>query len=92
MGNDRLLRFLRVALIFLSVPLRSFYAQTAPGTYLIEFTDKNGTPYSLNQPEAYLSPRALDRRARQGIAVDPTDLPVDPAYVSALLALSLIHI
>ncbi|MBK7085236.1 MAG: S8 family peptidase [Flavobacteriales bacterium] len=86
MGNDRLLRFLRVALIFLSVPLRSFYAQTAPGTYLIEFTDKNGTPYSLNQPEAYLSPRALDRRARQSIAVDPTDLPVDPAYVSALLA------
>lgn len=86
MGNDRLLRFLRVALILLSVPVRSSYAQTAPGTYFIEFTDKNGTPYSLNQPEAYLSPRALDRRARQGIAVDPTDLPVDPAYVSALLA------
>lgn len=61
-------------------------AQTAPATYWIQFTDKANTPYSVSAPEAFLSQRALDRRQRQGIAIDETDLPVDPAYVSALLA------
>ncbi|MBK8340015.1 MAG: S8 family serine peptidase [Flavobacteriales bacterium] len=86
MDHDRASLFLRFALIFLGAPAGLLQAQTAPATYLIEFTDKTGTPYSLNQPEAYLSSRALDRRVRQGIAVDPSDLPVDPAYVNALLA------
>lgn len=86
MGNDRIPRSVRLVLLLLGVPLRLVHAQTAPATYLIEFTDKNGTPYSLAQPEAYLSPRALERRERQAIALDSSDLPVDPAYVSALLA------
>lgn len=59
-------------------------AQTAPATYWVQFTDKAGTPYSLDNPGAYLSPRALERRARQGIAIDSLDLPVDPQYIQAL--------
>lgn len=61
-------------------------AQTAPATYWIHFTDKSGTPFSLNAPEQFLSQRAIERRAHQGIAMDELDLPVDPAYISALLA------
>ncbi len=61
-------------------------AQTAPATYWVQFTDKGGTPYSLSAPEAYLSPRAIARREAQGIAIDSLDLPVDPAYINALLA------
>lgn len=61
-------------------------AQTAPATYWIQFTDKSSTPYSISAPEQYLSQRAIDRRQRQSIAIDQSDLPVDPAYVSALLA------
>ena len=61
------------------------HAQTAPATYWIQFTDKSNTPYSISAPEEFLSQRALDRRERQGIAIDESDLPVDPAYVSALL-------
>lgn len=60
-------------------------AQTGPQRYRVRFTDKGNTPFSLEQPEAYLSPRALERRQRQGIAVDSLDLPVDPAYIDALL-------
>lgn len=61
-------------------------AQTAPATYWVQFTDKAHTPYSLSAPEAYLSPRAIERREHQHIAIDSLDLPVDPAYVTALLA------
>lgn len=61
-------------------------AQTAPATYWVQFTDKAATPYSLDAPEDYLGPRAIARRQAQGIAIDSLDLPVDPAYVSSLLA------
>lgn len=60
-------------------------AQTAPATYWVQFTDKAHTPYSLSEPQAYLSPRAIQRRMRQGIPIDSLDLPVDPAYIAQLL-------
>lgn len=62
-------------------------AQSAPGTWWVQFTDKSGTPYSIDQPEAFLSQRAIQRRLQQGIAVDELDLPVDPAYIQAVLDL-----
>ncbi|MBP8823496.1 MAG: S8 family peptidase [Flavobacteriales bacterium] len=60
-------------------------AQTAPATYWVQFTNKDNTPFSLHQPEAFLSPRALERRTWQGISIDSLDLPVDPAYIGQLL-------
>jgi Subtilisin-like serine proteases len=53
--------------------------------YLISFTDKHNSPYRLDAPAAYLSERALQRRTRQHIAIDSTDLPVNPAYIDSLL-------
>lgn len=52
--------------------------------YVIQFTNKATSPYSLGTPLQYLSRRALDRRARYGIAVDSTDLPVTPRYVDSV--------
>ena len=52
--------------------------------YAVYFTDKHNTPYSISNPEVFLSQRALDRRDRHGIAIDTKDLPVDPQYVDAL--------
>ena len=52
--------------------------------YRLTLTDKAGTPYTLDCPQAYLSARSLERRRRQGIAVDSTDLPVSPVYVAAI--------
>jgi len=59
-------------------------AQTAPATYLIEFTHKGGTPHGFDAPATFLSPRAIERRVRQGIPLDSLDLPVNPAFVAAL--------
>jgi serine protease AprX len=59
-------------------------AQTAPDKYWIRFTDKDQTPFSIEQPSAFLSERAIERRIRQNIAVDERDLPIDPAYIQAV--------
>ena len=68
------------------------HGQTAPATYWVQFTDKANTPYTLSAPEGYLSPRAIARRESQGIAIDSLDLPVDPAYISGLLAAGQFHL
>lgn len=52
--------------------------------YRVQLTDKQGTEYSLSHPEQFLSERALQRRKRQNIRVDATDLPVSATYLSQL--------
>ena len=58
------------------------HAQTATRRYFVYFNDKQGTPYTVGQPQAFLSARALARRSKQGIAVQARDLPVSPSYVT----------
>ena len=60
------------------VPLRAF----AQAKYFIAFTDKQNSTYSVDNPNEFLSARAIERRAKQGIAISTDDLPVTPAYVS----------
>lgn len=62
------------------------FAQS-PAKYWVAFTDKKGTPYSMDKPEAFLSPRAIELRRVHGIAIDERDLPVNPDYVRQVLAL-----
>lgn len=52
--------------------------------YRISLTDKKATEYSLKKPEKYLSKKSIERRERQGLAVDSTDLPVCEEYVEAI--------
>ena len=65
------------------------FSQTAPNKYLIQFTDKNGTPYSITQPQDFLSARAILRRANQNILITDNDLPVNSTYVDSLKSLGL---
>lgn len=50
----------------------------------IELTDKDNSGYSIQQPEIFLSQRALLRRQKQNISIDATDLPVSMAYLDSL--------
>ena len=61
----------------------SVHAQTNYYFY-VQFANKNNSPYSLSNPSAYLSARAIARRVTFNIPVDSTDLPVNPAYVSQI--------
>lgn len=57
--------------------------------YRIYLHDKKGTSFSLKRPEQFLSAKAIQRRKRQGINVDSTDLPVSRIYVEQLQRLGL---
>ena len=52
--------------------------------YRVSLKDKVGTAYSVDKPQEFLSERALERRNRQQLPVDETDLPVSQVYVDEL--------
>lgn len=54
--------------------------------YVVFFKDKNSNPYSLSQPEAFLSARSLQRRMHSGISLTAEDLPVTPSYLTQVRA------
>ena len=74
-------------LLFVAVTF-GFSASAQQYAFQVTFTDKNNTPYSFSDPLVFLSPRSLQRRANQGIALDSTDFPVNPAYVDSVLTLT----
>ncbi|MDQ2794446.1 MAG: S8 family serine peptidase [Bacteroidota bacterium] len=75
-------------LLALAASANSAAAQGTVRRHLVYFRDKAGTPFSVAQPQAFLSARAIARRTRQGIAVLPRDLPVTPAYVAQVRAVA----
>lgn len=55
--------------------------------YWVQFKDKDNSPYSIEKPEAFLSPAAIALREKHNIAIDELDLPVNESYVKQVLAL-----
>lgn len=49
--------------------------------YRIYLTDKQESAHLLAHPTRFLSRRSVERRKRQGLAVDSTDLPVSRRYL-----------
>lgn len=49
--------------------------------YRYALKDKAATNYTLDKPRRFLSQKSLERRQRQGVAIDSTDLPVCRAYI-----------
>lgn len=54
--------------------------------YWAAFADKADSPYRVDEPAVFLSPRAIDRRKRSGIAITPQDFPPNPDYLAQLVA------
>ncbi len=52
--------------------------------YIVRLKDKGNSSFTLANPSAYLSQRAIDRRTNYNIALDSTDLPVTPSYVTQI--------
>jgi subtilisin family serine protease len=80
----------RSGMIFLSSALvlmvHLSYAQV--NRYAVYFKDKNGTPFSINQPTQFLSTASINRRVARKASVTETDLPVNPSYVQSVKSLS----
>ncbi len=70
-------------LLFFLLLIASFsFAQK--NRYWVRFTDKQHNGYSLSNPEQFLSQASIDRRARQGILLNETDLPLTQSYIDSI--------
>ncbi|MBS1543867.1 MAG: S8 family peptidase [Bacteroidetes bacterium] len=76
----------RLAIVFLAVWFTGIRLHAQADRHVVYFKDKNNSPYSVQQPGAFLSERSIKRRAHSGIAVLTEDLPVNPTYVSQVHA------
>ena len=53
--------------------------------YVVYFKDKlPGNSYSVSNPGAFLSAKAISRRTNQNLAIDSTDVPVKAAYIQGV--------
>lgn len=76
-----------VLFLFLSVSFSTELRAQEP--YAVYFTPKEHAASRLNEPQKFLSARALERRSKQDISLQPHDLPIAGhriAGVSALVA------
>jgi subtilisin family serine protease len=64
--------------------LNAQFQETATDTYVLYLKDKNHNKYNILNPDLFLSQRALDRRNKQNISIDSTDLPVSEYYIDSL--------
>jgi serine protease AprX len=74
----------RILLFFLFIIAIASESGAQFTRYIVKLKNKGGTPYTFTNPTAYLSQRAIDRRSKYSIAIDSTDLPVTPSYLTQI--------
>lgn len=73
--------------VFLFCSQTELFAQSAGyHRYIIEFKDKADSPFSINEPDQFLSQRAINRRVRHHVAITENDLPVNPQYMEQIIS------
>ena len=83
MGRNEYMRVHRWMAMVVVGWLCTFSLQ-AQDRYMVFLSDKDNVPYTLDNPEAFLSSESIERRNQQNIPVDSSDLPIDPRYVVQL--------
>jgi len=75
-------RILVIVFVFYGITV---FSQETSKIYKIKFTDKSNSVYNINDPGAFLSPRAIERRQRTGIEIGEDDLPVSTGYLQEII-------
>lgn len=73
-------KYLFLVILFLGVLDKTF----AQDRYAVFLKYKPQTDFSLDQPEDFLTDKALARRTREGITADSLDLPVSQKYFDSI--------
>lgn len=55
--------------------------------FRLTLKDKGTTSYSIDKPEEFLSQKALERRIKQGLTIDSTDIPISQNYIDNIEAI-----
>src|SRR5690349_2667538 len=79
---------MRNAIIFFLFFLYCISAHSQNPRYIIFLKHKGATSFTIANPGAYLSQRAIDRRTRYSIPIDSADLPVPDSYISQIRAVT----
>lgn len=80
------MRILSIVLLCVLAPLR-LLSQLPETGHWVYFVDKGPeAQHWLLHPDAFLSPAALDRYARHGVAITEADVPVSRTYLAQLRA------
>jgi len=72
------------ALMLVQVQAQQDTVSKIPGRYRISFTDKKNSPYSVDNPQAFLSQKAIERRAKSHSVITEQDIPVNPSYIKTI--------
>ncbi|WP_165020238.1 S8 family peptidase [Dysgonomonas sp. ZJ279] len=59
-------------------------AQDYDYQFRLTLKDKGTTEYSLNKPEEFLSKKAIERREKQNIKIEKTDIPISEDYIKSI--------
>ncbi|MFW5821734.1 MAG: hypothetical protein ACOCWA_10620, partial [Bacteroidota bacterium] len=73
-----------IIIIFLAFFTESFSQRLSPEMYWVQLKDKEGTNYSPDRPEEFLSMRAIIRRINAGIEITEEDFPVKDNYLDSI--------
>ncbi|WOD44005.1 S8 family serine peptidase [Hwangdonia lutea] len=72
-------RFLTLSI--LTFQCFTFAQQEDAWVYLL---DKPTNTYPINNPSAFLTQKAIDRKTKHGVTIDVRDVPVNESYITAL--------
>lgn len=78
-------KYLLFAFLFLSTLGQFIQAQDR---YAVFYKYKPQSDFSLENPSEFLTSRALQRRVREGVSPDSTDLPVSEVYINEVKELA----
>jgi subtilisin family serine protease len=73
-------------LFSLLVITSSVFSQEYNYKFRLTLKDKGKTSYSIDKPEKFLSPKSIERRKKQNIKIDATDIPISQDYINAIEA------
>lgn len=52
--------------------------------FRIQLKNKGKTSYTIDKPEKFLSKRAIERRKKQGVSINDSDLPISSTYINTI--------
>ncbi len=71
-------------LLLFSFLFISTFSFSQKSKYWIRFKDKNHNSFSLSNPQQFLSQKSIDRRTKQHIPLNETDLPLTESYIDSV--------
>ena len=71
-------------ILLLMILLATHFSFAQLNRYVIQFKNKGSNTFTLANPLAYLSQKAIDRRTAYHIAVDSFDLPITTRYIDSV--------